>query len=129
MCKTLLKASSSSSSSSSTPASRHVVGWQVADPMRKDLVVDASRMDGAPVTRVPSADVSLVHHSPPGVTDAIDALLADGKRATTVAAVDDRELLALSPAGRRPLGVRAPAPDVARHRLCNIRPFSERMFV
>jgi putative transposase len=44
--------------------SRRVVGWQFADHMRKDLVLDALRM--ALATRAPGADVSLIHHSDAG---------------------------------------------------------------
>jgi putative transposase len=44
--------------------SRAVVGWQFADHMRTDLVLDALRM--ALVQREPGADVKLVHHSDAG---------------------------------------------------------------
>ena len=41
--------------------SRRVVGWQLAEHMRTTLVLDALRM--ALGTRLPGADVALVHHS------------------------------------------------------------------
>ena len=44
--------------------SRMVVGWQFADHMRTDLVLDALRM--ALGLRAPGADVELVHHSDAG---------------------------------------------------------------
>ena len=44
--------------------SRAVVGWQFADNMRTDLVLDALRM--ALAQRGPGADVELVHHSDAG---------------------------------------------------------------
>lgn len=44
--------------------SRRVVGWQFADHMRTDLVLDALRM--ALAQRGPGADVELVHHSDAG---------------------------------------------------------------
>ena len=44
--------------------SRAVVGWQFADNMRTDLVLDALRM--ALAQREPGADVKLVHHSDAG---------------------------------------------------------------
>jgi transposase InsO family protein len=44
--------------------SRRVVGWQFADHMRTDLVLDALRM--ALHLRGPGADVELVHHSDAG---------------------------------------------------------------
>ena len=44
--------------------SRMVVGWQFADHMRTDLVLDALRM--ALGLREPGADVELVHHSDAG---------------------------------------------------------------
>ncbi len=44
--------------------SRMVVGWQFADHMRTDLVLDALRM--ALARRGPGADVELVHHSDAG---------------------------------------------------------------
>ena len=44
--------------------SRMVVGWQFAEHMRTDLVLDALRM--ALVRRGPGADVELVHHSDAG---------------------------------------------------------------
>jgi putative transposase len=44
--------------------SRMVVGWQFADHMRTDLVLDALRM--ALGLRGPGADVELVHHSDAG---------------------------------------------------------------
>lgn len=44
--------------------SRMVVGWQFAEHMRTDLVLDALRM--ALSTRDPGADVALVHHSDAG---------------------------------------------------------------
>jgi transposase InsO family protein len=44
--------------------SRKVVGWQLADHMRTDLVLDALRM--ALGLREPGADVALVHHSDRG---------------------------------------------------------------
>ncbi|MHB8695774.1 MAG: IS3 family transposase [Solirubrobacteraceae bacterium] len=44
--------------------SRMVVGWQFADHMRTDLVLDALRM--ALAQRGPGADVALVHHSDAG---------------------------------------------------------------
>ena len=44
--------------------SRKVVGWQFADHMRTDLVLDALRM--ALGLRGPGADVELVHHSDAG---------------------------------------------------------------
>ena len=44
--------------------SRTVVGWQFADHMRTDLVLDALRM--ALHLRGPGADVELVHHSDAG---------------------------------------------------------------
>jgi putative transposase len=44
--------------------SRTIVGWQFADHMRTDLVVDALRM--ALARRGPGADVQLVHHSDAG---------------------------------------------------------------
>ena len=43
--------------------SRMIVGWQFAEHMRTDLVLDA--LDGAP-PRDPGADVELVHHSDAG---------------------------------------------------------------
>ena len=44
--------------------SRQVVGWQFAEHMRTDLVLDALRM--ALTLRGPGADVALVHHSDAG---------------------------------------------------------------
>jgi putative transposase len=44
--------------------SRAVVGWQFADHMRTDLVLDALRM--ALAQRGPGADLKLVHHSDAG---------------------------------------------------------------
>jgi transposase InsO family protein len=44
--------------------SRAVVGWQFADHMRTDLVLDALRM--ALAQREPGADVQIVHHSDAG---------------------------------------------------------------
>ncbi len=44
--------------------SRAIVGWQFADHMRTDLVLDALRM--ALAQRGPGADVELVHHSDAG---------------------------------------------------------------
>jgi len=44
--------------------SRRVVGWQFAEHMRTDLVLDALRM--ALAQRAPGADVELVHHSDAG---------------------------------------------------------------
>jgi putative transposase len=44
--------------------SRIIVGWQFADHMRTDLVLDALRM--ALAQRGPGADVELVHHSDAG---------------------------------------------------------------
>ena len=44
--------------------SRQVVGWQFANHMRTDLVLDALRM--ALARREPGADVELVHHSDAG---------------------------------------------------------------
>jgi hypothetical protein len=44
--------------------SRAVVGWQFADHMRTDLVLDALRM--ALARRGPGADVELIHHSDAG---------------------------------------------------------------
>ncbi len=44
--------------------SRRVVGWQFANHMRTDLVLDALRM--ALATRARGADVELVHHSDAG---------------------------------------------------------------
>ena len=44
--------------------SRQVVGWQFAEHMRTDLVLDALRM--ALAQRGPGADVALVHHSDAG---------------------------------------------------------------
>jgi putative transposase len=44
--------------------SRAIVGWQFADHMRTDLVLDALRM--ALAQRGPGADVALVHHSDAG---------------------------------------------------------------
>jgi transposase InsO family protein len=44
--------------------SRMIVGWQFADNMRTDLVLDALRM--ALARRSPGADVELVHHSDAG---------------------------------------------------------------
>ncbi len=44
--------------------SRMVVGWQFAQHMRTDLVLDALRM--ALAQRAPGADVGLVHHSDAG---------------------------------------------------------------
>ena len=44
--------------------SRAVVGWQFADHMRTDLVLDALRM--ALAQRGPGANVELVHHSDAG---------------------------------------------------------------
>jgi len=44
--------------------SRKVVGWQFANNMRTDLVLDALRM--ALTTRDPGADVTLIHHSDAG---------------------------------------------------------------
>lgn len=44
--------------------SRMIVGWQFADNMRTDLVLDALRM--ALAQRGPGADVQLVHHSDAG---------------------------------------------------------------
>jgi putative transposase len=44
--------------------SRMIVGWQFADHMRTDLVLDALRM--ALAQRGPGADVELVHHSDAG---------------------------------------------------------------
>ena len=43
---------------------RRIVGWQFANPMRTDLVLDALRM--ALARRRPGADVALVHHSDRG---------------------------------------------------------------
>jgi putative transposase len=44
--------------------SRMIVGWQFANNMRTDLVLDALRM--ALTSRDPGADVALVHHSDAG---------------------------------------------------------------
>jgi putative transposase len=44
--------------------SRMIVGWQFANNMRTDLVLDALRM--ALATRDPGADVTLIHHSDAG---------------------------------------------------------------
>jgi len=44
--------------------SRAIVGWQFADHMRTDLVLDALRM--ALAQREPGADLALVHHSDAG---------------------------------------------------------------
>ena len=44
--------------------SRQIVGWQFANNMRTDLVLDALRM--ALATRQPGADVTLIHHSDAG---------------------------------------------------------------
>jgi len=44
--------------------SRQIVGWQFADHMRTDLVLDALRM--ALARREPGADLALVHHSDAG---------------------------------------------------------------
>ena len=44
--------------------SRMIVGWQFAEHMRTDLVLDALRM--ALATRQPGADVGLIHHSDAG---------------------------------------------------------------
>ena len=44
--------------------SRQIVGWQFADHMRTDLVLDALRM--ALAQREPGADLALVHHSDAG---------------------------------------------------------------
>jgi transposase InsO family protein len=44
--------------------SRAIVGWQFADHMRSDLVLDALRM--ALAQRGPGADLALVHHSDAG---------------------------------------------------------------
>jgi putative transposase len=44
--------------------SRMIVGWQFAEHMRTDLVLDALRM--ALAQRDPGADVELVHHSDAG---------------------------------------------------------------
>jgi putative transposase len=44
--------------------SRMIVGWQFANNMRTDLVLDALRM--ALTTRDPGADVTLIHHSDAG---------------------------------------------------------------
>jgi transposase InsO family protein len=44
--------------------SRMIVGWQFANNMRTDLVLDALRM--ALATRQPGADVQLIHHSDAG---------------------------------------------------------------
>jgi putative transposase len=44
--------------------SRMIVGWQFAEHMRTDLVLDALRM--ALATREPGADVGLIHHSDAG---------------------------------------------------------------
>ena len=44
--------------------SRQIVGWQFADHMRTDLVLDALRM--ALAQRGPGADVELIHHSDAG---------------------------------------------------------------
>ena len=47
--------------------SRRVVGWQFADHMRTDLVLDALRM--ALARRSHGADVELIHHSDAGSQD------------------------------------------------------------
>ncbi len=44
--------------------SRMIVGWQLADHMRTDLVLDALKM--ALLRRGPSADLELIHHSDRG---------------------------------------------------------------
>src|SRR5439155_25380361 len=44
--------------------SRMIVGWQFAEHMRTDLVLDALRM--ALAQRGPGADVELIHHSDAG---------------------------------------------------------------
>jgi putative transposase len=44
--------------------SRRIVGWQFANNMRTDLVLDALRM--ALTIRDPGADVTLIHHSDAG---------------------------------------------------------------
>ena len=63
--------------------SRMIVGWQFADHMRADLVLDALRM--ALHLRGPGADVELVHHS-----DAGSQYLADDYTQT----LDDHRVLA-----------------------------------
>src|SRR4029077_14058401 len=58
--------------------SRRVVGWQFAEHMRTDLVLDALRM--ALAQRGPGADVDLVHHSDAGSQILLERLHPDPRR-------------------------------------------------
>jgi transposase InsO family protein len=58
--------------------SRRVVGWQFAEHMRTDLVLDALRM--ALAQRGPGADVELVHHSDAGSQILLERLHPDPRR-------------------------------------------------
>jgi putative transposase len=70
--------------------SRWVVGWQLAEHMRTDLVLDALRM--ALGTRDPGADVALVHHSDRGsqyTSSHYTQTLADHRVLASVGSVGD----------------------------------------
>jgi len=58
--------------------SRTIVGWQFADHMRTDLVLDALRM--ALAQRGPGANVELVHHSDAGSPVHVVRLHPDARR-------------------------------------------------
>ncbi len=58
--------------------SRPIVGWQFADHMRTDLVLDALRM--ALALRRPGADVALIHHSDAGSPIPLERLQPDPRR-------------------------------------------------
>ncbi len=101
--------------------SRMIVGWQFANNMRTDLVLDALRM--ALATREPGADVTLIHHSDAGsqytsfdyaqALDDHDVLASIGTRRRRLRQRDGREL-------RRQLQDRADR----RSRLANADPSS-----
>ena len=70
--------------------SRAVVGWQFADHMRTDLVLDALRM--ALAQRGPGADVELIHHSDAGgqyVSNDYTQTLDDHKVLASIGTVGD----------------------------------------
>ena len=70
--------------------SRMIVGWQFADHMRTDLVLDALRM--ALARRDPGADVELVHHSDAGgqyVSNAYTQTLDDHGVLASIGSVGD----------------------------------------
>ena len=67
-----------------------IVGWQFADHMRADLVLDALRM--APHLRGPGADVELVHHSDAGsqyLSDDCTQTLDDHRVLASIGSVGD----------------------------------------